>query len=58
MVFSIHIMSEVEALCDRIAIIYKGQICAIGTLSELRERTGKHAFEDVFLRLIGEDDDA
>ena len=56
-VFSTHIMSEVEALCDRIAIIYKGQICAIGTLEELRERTGKRAFEDVFLRLIGEDEE-
>lgn len=56
-VFSTHIMSEVEALCDRIAIIYQGQICAIGTLEELRERTGKRAFEDVFLRLIGEDDE-
>jgi sodium transport system ATP-binding protein len=54
-VFSTHIMSEVEALCDRIAIIYEGQICAIGTLEELREQTGKIAFEDVFLRLIGEE---
>ncbi|HLK57558.1 MAG TPA: ATP-binding cassette domain-containing protein [Chthonomonadaceae bacterium] len=57
-VFSTHIMSEVEALCDRIAIIYQGRICAIGTLEELRERTGKRAFEDVFLRIIGEDDEA
>lgn len=52
-VFSTHIMSEVEALCDRIAVIYKGQIAAIGTLEELRAKTGKQAFEDVFRRLIG-----
>jgi sodium transport system ATP-binding protein len=55
-VFSTHIMSEVEALCERIAVIYQGKIVALGTLEELRARTGKQAFEDVFLRLIGEDE--
>lgn len=54
-VFSTHIMSEVEALCDRIAVIYQGKIAAIGTVDELREHTGERAFENVFLRLIGED---
>jgi len=52
-VFSTHIMSEVEALCDRIAIIYDGKVAAIGTLAELRERAGAEFFETVFLRLIG-----
>jgi sodium transport system ATP-binding protein len=55
-VFSTHIMSEVEALCDRIAIIYQGKVAAIGTLEELRAKTGKQVFEQVFLKLIGEDD--
>src|SRR5437773_8656084 len=54
-VFSTHIMSEVEALCERIAIIYKGKIAAIGTLTELRAQSGKQALEEVFLNLIGED---
>ena len=52
-VFSTHIMSEVEALCERIAVIYEGKIVALGTLEELRARTGKVAFEEVFLELIG-----
>lgn len=51
-IFSTHIMSEVEALCDRIAIIYKGQCTAIGTLEELRAASGETLFENVFLRLI------
>lgn len=51
-IFSTHIMSEVEALCDRIAIIYNGKCIAIGTLAELRERTGETLFENVFLHLI------
>jgi sodium transport system ATP-binding protein len=54
-VFSTHIMSEVEALCDRIAVIYKGQLAAVGTLEELRARTGQTAFENVFLKLVGEE---
>ena len=56
-VFSTHIMSEVEALCDRIAIIYQGRVAAIGTLAELREQTGKQAFEHIFLALIGESEE-
>jgi sodium transport system ATP-binding protein len=56
-IFSTHIMSEVEALCERMAIIYQGKLVAIGTLAELRERTGKQAFEHVFLSLIGEEDE-
>ncbi len=54
-IFSTHIMSEVEALCDRIAIVYKGKLAALGTLAELREQTGQQAFENVFLSLIGLD---
>jgi sodium transport system ATP-binding protein len=57
-VFSTHIMSEVEALCDRIAVIYRGKVAAVGTLSELRDQTGATAFEDVFLNLIGEEDES
>jgi len=56
-IFSTHIMSEVEAMCDRIAVIYQGKVAAIGTLEELRAQTGKQAFEHVFLKLIGEDED-
>lgn len=57
-VFSTHIMSEVEALCDRIAIIYQGRVAAVGTLEELRAQTSEQIFERVFLRIIGEDPDA
>ncbi len=36
---SSHILSEVEALCDRVSIIRQGQIVESGTLSELRHLT-------------------
>jgi sodium transport system ATP-binding protein len=51
-VFSTHIMSEAERLCDRIAIIHQGTIRAEGTLAELRERTGQHYLEDIFRRIV------
>src|SRR5262249_5772311 len=40
-VFSTHIMREVERLCDRVAVISRGRIMACGTLAELRERHGQ-----------------
>ncbi len=52
--FSTHIMSEAEKLCDRIAIIHEGRILACGTLESLRERTGAHYLEDVFVSCITE----
>jgi sodium transport system ATP-binding protein len=53
-VFSTHVMSEAERLCDRIAVIHNGRIVAIGTMEELRSRTDKRALEEVFLALIQE----
>jgi sodium transport system ATP-binding protein len=50
--FSTHIMSEVERLCDRIAIIHEGTLRAEGTLAQLRERTGAHYLEDVFRAVV------
>src|SRR6058998_2413303 len=41
-VFSTHIMSEAEKLCDRIAIIHAGRILACDTLEQLRGATGAH----------------
>ncbi len=55
-IYSTHIMSEAEKLCDRIAIIDHGTIPAIGTLDELRALTGKRYLEDIFLHLVGDRD--
>ena len=53
-VYSSHIMSEVEKLCDRIAIIHRGRLLALGTLNDLREATGAHYLEDAFVKLVTE----
>jgi sodium transport system ATP-binding protein len=51
-IFSSHIMSEVEKLCDRIGILHRGRLLALGTLDELRRDTGEHYLEDVFLHHV------
>jgi sodium transport system ATP-binding protein len=51
-IFSTHVMSEVEKLCDTIAIIHNGRIVAEGTLTQLRERAGRQDLEEVFIHLV------
>jgi sodium transport system ATP-binding protein len=51
-VFSTHIMREAERLCDRIAIMHRGQILAEGTLDELRDQHDQRDLEELFFHLI------
>ena len=44
-----HFMDEVEALCDRIAILKKGQIVFTGTVTEAIQNSPYKDFEDVYL---------
>lgn len=52
-VFSSHIMQEVAALCDEIAIISNGSISMTGTLQTLLDNTGQQSLEDAFVVAIG-----
>lgn len=50
--FSTHVMEVAEKLCDRIAIINKGQIITIGTMDELRSHAKeRESLENIFLEL-------
>ncbi len=53
-VFSSHIMSEVERVCDRVAIIHDGALLIEGTIDQLKGTETQARFEDVFVRLVGE----
>lgn len=55
-IFSTHIMREVEKLCDRIAIIHKGEILVEGTVKELEERHRENDVEELFFDLIAQND--
>lgn len=50
--FSTHIMREVEKLCDRVAIISQGRIQMQGTLADLRTQHGEDDLEELFFRLV------
>ena len=52
---STHILEIAERMCDRIGIINKGQLIAVGTMDELRtlDKTGQTSLEDIFLSLTG-----
>ncbi len=50
--FSTHVMSEVEKLCDTIGIIHNGHLMAEGSLAELRACYAQHDLEDIFVRVV------
>jgi len=53
--FSTHILEVAERLCDRIGIINRGRLVAIGTMDELRQQaTGESTLEQIFLELTRE----
>jgi ABC-2 type transport system ATP-binding protein len=57
-ILSTHVLEIAEALCDRIAIMYQGNILALGTMNELRSRASmpNSGLEDIFLKLTGTGD--
>src|SRR5271155_1547177 len=52
-IFSTHIMSEVERLCDSIGIIHGGKLLAEGTLDELRAKYAEHNLEEIIVKVVG-----
>jgi sodium transport system ATP-binding protein len=50
-VFSSHIMQEVEQLCDQVVVMSQGRSVATGTVAELQARTSTDRFEDAFVAL-------
>jgi len=54
--FSTHVLEVAEKLCDRIAIINKGKIIALGTMDELRSAAeDKESLEKIFLELTDDE---
>jgi sodium transport system ATP-binding protein len=51
-VFSTHVMSEVEKLCDTIGIIDKGRLLVEGSLEELRSRYRQTDLEEIFVQVV------
>jgi len=53
-IFSSHIMSEVDLLCDDLAIIHKGKIILRNTMQEFRNNMQTTSLTAEFIRVINE----
>lgn len=53
-IFSSHIMSEVERLCDRVVILHRGELQYNGTLDALYEQSGSNDLDHIFMGMVGE----
>ena len=51
-IFSTHVMSEVEKLCDVIGIIQSGKLLAEGSLAVLRDRYHQNDLEEIFVQVV------
>lgn len=52
---STHLMAEAHRLCNRVAIIHKGRLRAVGTPADLVARTGATDLEEAFVCIVGEE---
>ena len=48
-----HYLEEIEALCDRVAILSKGNLLIEGTIDEIKEKTNEASFEEAFVKIVG-----
>ncbi len=55
-VFSTHIMQEVERLCDSVVVVSHGRTVATGTVPGLLAQTGENDFEEAFVKLAFAED--
>ena len=52
-IYSTHYMEEAENICDKIVLINKGKVIAMGTPKEIKEQTNTSNIRDAFFKLIG-----
>ena len=53
-ILTTHYLEEAEALSDRVGIMARGRLTALGTAGELKQKAGTDSFEDAFIALAGE----
>lgn len=52
-ILTTHYLEEIEALSDRVGVMVKGKLTAVGTVAELLAQTGTSKLEDAFVALAG-----
>ena len=56
--FSSHVLGEVEALCDRVVVIARGSLAAEGTVDQVCRGANSDTLEDAFIRLTDQPEEA
>ncbi|KAK6030160.1 ABC transporter, ATP-binding protein, partial [Ostertagia ostertagi] len=51
-IFSSHIMSEVDLLCDELAIINQGRIIYADTMEQFRQQSGNQSLTETFIQIV------
>lgn len=51
---STHVTQVAESICDRIGIVHEGHLVALGTVGDVRAKTGSETLEDAFTAIVGE----
>jgi len=55
--FSTHLLDQAEKLCDRVGILHKGRLVAVGRLSELRANLAANStLEEIFFSVTEDAD--
>ena len=51
-VLTSHYLEEIEALCEKVCIMAKGNILARGTTEEIKRAAGEEKFEEAFVKIV------
>lgn len=56
-IFSTHVLEVAEQICDRIAILKKGELIYLGTIDTLKEETPNQSLERIYLDMAGRNEE-
>lgn len=55
LIFSTHNLTEVERLCDRIAVVHQGKLVYLGDIDGIKAQTGESTLPKAFFELVQDD---
>jgi ABC-2 type transport system ATP-binding protein len=50
--FSTHILSDIESICESVAVLHRGQLIAEGRLDQLKRDHGETNMDELYLKLV------
>ena len=53
LILTSHYLEEIETLCDRVALMSKGNVLEEGTIEEIKQKANETSFEEAFVKIVG-----